>query len=61
MQVFKVSSISSDVFFFLAHVSKELVNSRSTVLLLMLLAVLRIHWHSPYLVFTLHAYNIAGI
>ena len=43
---------------FLTHVTRGLVTLRSTAELLMLLAVLRIHW-SGSLMFTVCAYTIA--
>ena len=43
---------------FLTRVTRELVNLRSTVVLLMLLAALRIRRSSSSLVFTLCAYTI---
>ena len=44
---------------FLTRVTRELVTLRSTAVLLMLLASLRIRWSSSSLVFTLFAYIIA--
>ena len=43
---------------FLTHVTGELVTLRSTAVLLMLLAALRICWSSSSLMFTLCAYTI---
>ena len=44
---------------FLTRVTRELVNLRSTAVLLMLLAALRIRWSSSSVVFTLCTYTIA--
>ena len=44
---------------FLTCGTRKLVTLRSTAMLLMLIAVLRIRWNSSSLVFTLCAYTIA--
>ena len=44
---------------FLAHLTREIVNLRSTAALLMRLAMLRIRWNSSSLVLKLCAYTIA--